>query len=168
MELHIRPSTAADLPEMLALYARARRFMAEAGNPTQWGADYPAPKLLEADIRLGQSYVCRSEQALEATFCFTNGVDDPSYQEIREGAWLDDAPYGVVHRIASAGKTPGAGAFCLTWCMAQCGNLRIDTHRDNHPMQSLLRKMGYRYCGVITYAGDGTERIAFQKRAVDG
>lgn len=36
----------------------------------------------------------------------------------------------------------------MNWCMEQCGNHRIDTHANNKPMQGLLNKLGYIYCGV--------------------
>ena len=39
-------ATAADLPRILALYAHARAFMAQNGNPNQWGQTRPT----EADI----------------------------------------------------------------------------------------------------------------------
>ena len=39
--LSIRKSTASDLPAMLDLYADARAYMAENGNPTQWGKTNP-------------------------------------------------------------------------------------------------------------------------------
>ena len=39
-------ATAADLPRILALYAHARAFMAENGNPNQWGQTRPT----EADV----------------------------------------------------------------------------------------------------------------------
>ena len=41
-------------------------------------------------------------------------------------------------------------------------NLKIDTHRDNYPMQKSLKKNGFEYCGII-YLADGNERLAFQK-----
>ena len=44
-----------------------------------------------------------------------------------------------------------------------CGNLKIDTHRDNRIMQHLLDKNGFTYCGII-YLDDGTERLAYQKQ----
>ena len=77
---------------------------------------------------------------------------------------MDDAPYGVVHRIAAAKGTHGAASFCMNWCMEQCGNIRIDTHANNKPMQGLLNKLGYTYCGVIELENGRGERLAFQKR----
>ena len=55
-------------------------------------------------------------------------MEDPDYQVI-EGAWLNEEPYGVVHRITSDGTVKGAASACLTWAFGQCGNLKIDTHR---------------------------------------
>lgn len=68
----------------------------------------------------------------------------------------------VVHRIASDGVTKGAGTFCLNWALGKINNIKIDTHKDNVPMQKLLEKLGFVQCGIITIE-DGTERIAFQR-----
>ncbi|MDR1765459.1 MAG: GNAT family N-acetyltransferase [Lachnospiraceae bacterium] len=98
-----------------------------------------------------------------AVFSFEVG-EDPFYKHI-DGAWPNDAPYGVVHRIATRrGGTRGVGAFCLEWCLSRCHNLRIDTHENNAPMKSLLAKLGFTYCGVI-YMDDVREdnaRLAYQ------
>ena len=159
--MEIRKATKEDLPVILALYECARTFMAQNGNASQWGTTNPPRSLIESDIAAGKSYVCIAEGKIAAVFYFA--VErEPTYAVI-SGAWLDDAPYGVVHRLASDGVTKGAGTFCLQWALEQCGNLRIDTHRDNRPMQGLLAKLGFSRCGTITIA-DGTERIAFQKR----
>ena len=85
-----------------------------------------------------------------------------TYVRIYEGQWLNEAPYGVVHRITSDGTIRGAASFCLNWAFNKCGNLKIDTHRDNIVMQHLLDKNGFKYCGVV-YLENGSERIAYQK-----
>ena len=41
----IRPARPEDLQDILSIYAIARTFMAEHGNPTQWGKTYPAREL---------------------------------------------------------------------------------------------------------------------------
>lgn len=81
---------------------------------------------------------------------------------IEDGAWINEEPYGVVHRIASARTVRGAATFCVNWAFRQTGNIRIDTHRDNIPMQNMLKKNGFRYCGTV-YLENGEPRIAFQK-----
>ena len=45
-------ATRADLPAMKALYAHARKFMAEQGNPGQWGDSYPDEAQLTEDLSL--------------------------------------------------------------------------------------------------------------------
>ena len=156
----IRRAVPSDLPDILEIYAIARRFMAQAGNPDQWRDVYPPEDLVQDDIRQGFCHVCVLDGRIQGVFaamCW----DDPDYQVI-QGAWLNDRPYGVVHRITSAPGTRGVASFCLAWCFAQCGNIRIDTHRNNIPMQKTLIKNGYRVCGTI-YLENGDERIAFQK-----
>lgn len=162
--MEIRHAAPADLPDLLALFDAARRFMAQNGNPHQWGSRFPTKEMLEADISARRSYICEDEGRLAAAFCFTT-EGEPTYRVIREGAWLDDAPYGVVHRIAAAEHGRGAAAFCLEWCLARCGNIRIDTHRDNQPMQRLLARLGYTFCGLIDLENGRGERLAYQKRS---
>ena len=49
-----------------------------------------------------------------------------------------------------------------SYCFDIVKSLRIDTHRQNIPMQNSLVKNGFRYCGII-YLESGDERIAYQK-----
>lgn len=161
--MHIRKTKTEDLTVLLMIYEHARTFMARHGNPHQWGNSYPPAALLEQDIADGHSYVCEENGEIIATFYFRQGRDD-SYARIYDGNWLSDEPYGVIHRIASGGKVKGAASFCIDWALSQCGNLKIDTHRDNRIMQHLLDKNGFSYCGLI-YLEDGSERLAYQRKA---
>ncbi len=164
--MQIRKSTEQDLGRMLEIYAVARRFMAEHGNPNQWGPrGWPPEALLRRDIESGRSYVCLNDAGrVVGTFFFDQGADiEPTYRQIADGAWLDDGPYGVVHRIASDGSERGVGAYCLSWAYAQCGHLRIDTHGDNTVMQGLLVKLGFVHCGTIYVYEDNDPRLAYEK-----
>ena len=162
--MEIRKTELADLDVLLKMYERARMFMSSHGNPTQWGNSYPPKTLLAEDIENGNSYVCIEHGIIIATFYYKDGRDD-SYIKIYNGQWLNEAPYGVVHRITSDGTIKGAATFCLNWALGQCGNLKIDTHRDNVVMQHMLDKNGFTYCGII-YLEDGSERLAYQKTSV--
>lgn len=159
--MKIRKSTFTDLDRILELYKNARAFMAANGNPTQWGTTNPPRDMIEHDISTGHSYVCEENNNIIATFFFDK-CEEPDYAAIYDGQWLNDTPYGVVHRITSDGTIKGTASFCLQWAYEQCKNLRIDTHRNNHIMQHLLKKNGFSYCGVI-YIKDGSERLAYQK-----
>ncbi len=159
--MKIRKTNLDDLNTVLSLYENARAFMAANGNPTQWGTQYPPVDTVKQDISEGFSYVCEENGRIIAVFYYQQG-EDSTYLNIHNGQWLNNAPYGVVHRITSDGSVPGTAGFCLNWAFEQCGNLKIDTHENNYIMQHLLGKLGFTKCGYI-YTDDGTERIAYQK-----
>ena len=67
-----------------------------------------------------------------------------------------------MYKRQAPGRVKGAGSFCIRWCAEHSqGDLRIDTHRNNLPMQHVLGKLGFETCGIIHLA-DGDERIAFE------
>ena len=99
-------ATAADLPQILAIYAHARAFMAQHGNPNQWGASRPTEADITAHIAARELYVLREADAIHGVFAFILG-EDPTYRVIEQGAWLSDAPYGTIHAVASDGQIHG-------------------------------------------------------------
>lgn len=59
----IRKSKETDVKKMMEIYAYARNFMAEHGNPNQWGPTNWSPEeLIHNDIKTGRSYVCVDEE----------------------------------------------------------------------------------------------------------
>lgn len=157
----IRPARAEDLPALIPIYDAARRFMAEHGNPTQWAASgYPNGEDLAEDIRLGQLYVLDEGGALHGAFVLQLG-EEANYRQI-DGAWLSDAPYGTIHRVASDGAVPGLFDACLAFCRDKIAHLRIDTHENNAVMRHLIVSRGFLPCGVIRVE-DGTLRLAFER-----
>lgn len=150
-----------DLPFIMEIFEYARAFMQTHGNPSQWINGYPSEELMRQEIEAGHCFVCADESGeILGTFCFIMG-EDPTYRYIYDGAWLNDAPYAVIHRLATNGKQKGIAKACLDWCFAHCNNIRVDTHRDNLVMQHILEKYGFRRCGII-HVKNGTERIAYQ------
>lgn len=163
--MQIRHSMEADLIRIMEIYEYARHFMAEHGNPNQWGAtNWPPEELIRSDIEEGSSYVCVFEDRIVGTFFYDWGKDiEPTYHVIEDGAWLDDSPYGTIHRIASDGTVKGVGKFCIEWAYGKCGHLRMDTHGDNWVMQNMLKKNGFVYCGIVHVAEDNDPRLAYEK-----
>ena len=159
--MKIRQTTMDDLNVILKMYKDARRFMAEHGNPNQWGNNKPSDDVIIDDIKSNRSYVCVENNKIAAVFCYMKGPDS-TYKVIEEGKWINENPYGVVHRITSTGEFKGAASYAIEFALLKSGNLRIDTHKDNYVMQNLLKKLGFTYCGVI-YIDDGTPRLAYQK-----
>ena len=172
-ERSVRVATMADFPAIQAMYARARKLMADNGNPTQWADRFPLESTVRTDIEEGRTRllvdhagadgVVRGTERLLAVFVLCPGPD-PSYAHI-EGAWLDDDDYMAVHRVAASGLAGHAGRDCLNWAVARYGNVRMDTHRNNHGMQHVLESCGFTRCGVIELVqreGDA-ERLAYQR-----
>jgi len=158
--MQIRKTTLNDLSQVMEIYKYAQARMEDYGNKNQWLPGYPPQKMIEEDINNGLSYVCAEDDKILAVFFFST-EPDPTYTEI-DGAWKNEKPYGVIHRIARAEGAKGAGEFCINWCLSQAPSVRIDTHKDNAPMRKLLVKMGFEYCGTIWLA-NGDERLSFQR-----
>ncbi len=58
----IRKALPEDMPVILKIYEQARRFMAEHGNPRQWGNSSPAQNVLGEDIRKERLSVCERDE----------------------------------------------------------------------------------------------------------
>lgn len=159
--MHIRLTKFSEIAILQEIYQYAKKYMRQNGNLEQWNGEYPTNELLLKDIETNCSYVCIKNDEIIATFCFFED-GEPTYDKIFQGKWLNNQPYGVVHRIATKTNQKGIGSFCLDWCYKKCQNLRIDTHFDNIPMRKLLEKNEFEYCGII-YLKDGFPRLAFQK-----
>ncbi len=162
----IRKSTEPDFSRIMEIYKYARKYMAEHGNPNQWGpTNWPPAALIHNDIKDGNSYVCVNDKGtVIGTFFFVQGEDiEPTYRKISDGSWIDDSPYGVIHRLAGDGSEKGIGSFCINWAFRQCGHLRIDTHGDNRVMQKIAGKLGFVHCGTIYVEEDNYPRLAFEK-----
>ena len=158
--MEIRKTAIDDIDEVMKIYGYAREFMRKSGNPDQWGDNHPTREDIEQDIKTGKSYVLTDGKTIAAVFYYAIETE-PTYSKI-DGEWLNDKPYGIVHRIARGPNSAGAGEFCLNWCFENCGNLRIDTHKDNQPMLKQLKKLDFVLCGIV-WMDDGSERLAFQK-----
>jgi ribosomal protein S18 acetylase RimI-like enzyme len=95
---------------------------------------------------------------------------EPTYKVI-DGNWIinETIKYGVIHRMAikKEFRKLGLATILFDEFHQQLKNqniqsLKIDTHEENIGMQSLIKKLGYRYCGII-YTDYGAKRLAFEK-----
>lgn len=97
--MNFRQAILSDIPELQRIFAAAREYMIQSGNPTQWSASYPSDELLRSEIAAGHCMVAAgADGCLHAVFCFILG-DDPTYAEI-DGCWLNDAPYATARPSA--------------------------------------------------------------------
>lgn len=161
----IRKSDKRDLKEILEIFKTARKFMRENNNYSQWTDEYPGESHILDDINNGHSFVGENaNKEIIMTFAFIIG-EDSTYRIIKDGKWLNDEPYGTIHRIASNGREKGVMKEACDFCFLFVNNIRIDTHEDNIPMLNVLKKLGFSRCGIIN-CRDGSPRIAFQKNKI--
>lgn len=158
MEYTVRKANKEDLFRIQEIYAYARNFMAETGNPNQWGRTNPPLVQLEEDIAKGDLYVLTGESKIHGVFYFYIG-EDPTYHRIEGGQWRSNTPYGTIHRIAGDGSG-GILRTAVEFGKRHIGHLRIDTHEDNKIMQKAVAKQGFQRRGII-YIANGSPRIAY-------
>ena len=71
----IRKATLEDMPVLLEIYERARKFMVSTGNTNQWTNGYPSREILTEDIEKNEMYVLEDEDGIQASFVFYCGID---------------------------------------------------------------------------------------------
>ena len=158
----IRQATKKDISDIMAVLEAAKGIMRASGNSGQWIGGYPSEEVIMGDVGNGHGYIVEDGGRIVGYFAFVPSPE-PTYANIYSGAWLDDViPYHVVHRIGSYPEVHGVFRYIMDWCFTRDRNIRIDTHRDNHIMQHVIDKYGFKYCGII-YLASGDERLAYQK-----
>ena len=166
-----RAAATEDIPRILEIVQDARESLRRY-HVDQWQGPYPGAESFEEDIRLGQCFVLTHGGDVLAFFTLST-IPEPSYDEITDGKWSAELPYCVLHRSAVAKEYRGSGAaMALIRCVEEQARayglkcIRVDTHRKNKPMQTLLRESGYRYRGnvlVNAEPGHDPRRQAFEK-----
>ena len=161
MHRTIRLATYDDIPAIMPVIDAARKMMHASGNVNQWINGYPSEEVIHADIARDGGFMVTDDERIVAYFAFLP-APEPTYEKIYDGAWLNDEPYYVIHRLASWPDVHGIWDCVLEWAFERTCTLRVDTHRDNHIMQHNILKHGFTYCGII-YLLSGDERLAYQK-----
>lgn len=158
--MEIRLAELTDFDQIKPIFENACKFMVANGNLTQWHDQNQLAENILQDIKSQNCYLCMDNDKIAGVFCFFIG-EEKTYKRIYNGAWLNDNMYGVIHRIAVAEHNKGVATYCIQWCLNKFPNIKIDTHKDNIPMQKTILKNGFTYCGIIKKE-DGTERLAYQ------
>ena len=133
----------------------------------QWQSGYPNNKSIEEDLAKNCGYVLEVAGKIVG-YCYCNVEDDPNYDSIDGGKWLNEDAYGVVHRfvIDNQKRNQGYAGQLLEECFQLLQdqgieNIRIDTHPNNKAMLKFIEKHGFQYCGEVQVS-DGM-RLAYQK-----
>ena len=95
--MELVPAQLEDLDPLLTIYDRARQRMHAQGN-FQWADDYPGAQRLRADLARQTLYLLKIAGKTIGACALIPGPDE-SYQVIRDGQWLNPAPYWAIHRL---------------------------------------------------------------------
>ncbi len=166
-KMTIRQAEHQDIIAILKVIEEAKEALRKAGI-NQWQDGYPNKAVIEADIAAHTSYVLEKDGEIVAT-AMLSFDNEPNYETLYEGEWLNTGKHGVIHRVAVRTAYKGMGiADALINAFEQISqqqgatSIKIDTHQQNKRMQRFLEKQGFVYCGII-YLPDGSPRVAFEK-----
>lgn len=156
----IRKAEKREISQIVKLYERARSYMISYGNTSQWINGYPDIVDVERDIEQHILYVLSEGDNIYGVFAMMT-TEEPTYHIIDSGQWNDDSEYYTLHRVASSGEKRDVFSEIVSYTKQFTNHIRIDTHKDNIPMQKAILKNGFSYCGII-YLKNGDERLAYE------
>lgn len=163
--LTFRSAREADIPAIAAILRDAVTRMLAEGKQ-QWNESYPTADHVRGDMESGRAYVMERDGGV-AGYVAVALDGEPAYDSLR-GDWLTEGPYVVAHRMALGQSVQGLGlgramiAAIEEFARAHgIGSFRVDTNFDNFAMLGLLKRMGFHYCGEVSYASGS--RKAFEK-----
>lgn len=165
--MKFRKSKTNDVKSIMKIINQAQEFFKNKGID-QWQNNYPNEDTIIGDIKNIESYVLEKDGEVVATSMVTF-KGEPTYESIYDGKWLSNNKYAAIHRVAVSNNHKGLGLSteiikCVEKLCVDSGvhSIKIDTHEENIPMQRVLEKNGFKYCGII-YVDDSSKRIAFEK-----
>lgn len=160
-----------DIAGVLEIIESAKERMKNMGLD-QWQKGYPNEYSIREDVDKGISYVMEENGQILGTSVLTFEKEDV-YENMKEGQWLSDGEYAVIHRIAvsDSRKNKGISGGILRGLEKICMekgiySIKIDTHEDNEPMKGFLKKNGFEFCGVIYLDREpdlNAKRVTFEK-----
>ncbi|MBS4536303.1 GNAT family N-acetyltransferase [Clostridium sp. D2Q-14] len=165
--MEFRKTVESDINDIMVIIKKAQNFLREKGIP-QWQNGYPGIQIIKNDLKKGYAYVLIDVNKVIATLAISFD-GEKTYKDIYDGKWISNDQYAVIHRLAIDDDYKGKEIASIIInniekiCLDKgIDSIKIDTHRKNLPMQRMLKKNGFKYCGVI-YLEDKSERLAFEK-----
>ena len=165
MNYHFRKASVSEVPQIWEIIQQAIVRRKNDGSQ-QWQDGYPNEDVIKQDITKGIGYVLIDDNIV-AGYAAIVFNDEPAYEQLK-GTWLTNGDFAVVHRVAISDDYLGKGLaqkiFIFVEDLAKGNNIfsiKVDTNFDNIPMLKILQKLGYTYCGEVTFRG--SFRKAFEK-----
>lgn len=164
--MKIRLATFNDLNDIEIIYNEAVKHMNEEGNDLQW-FDFDSFKVGVIDyINNNNFYVVEKNNEIIGMFALIYGIDK-TYNNII-GEWLNNDEYVTIHKIAVKYFKQNIASFIFSFIEQKIikeniYNIRIDTHKDNYSMKTLLKNRGFRYCGIISITCNYNEELSLRE-----
>lgn len=168
MNSTFRKASASDIPQIWKILQQAILRRRNDGS-TQWQDGYPNETVIQKDIDNGKGYVLMDGSIIIGyTAIILN--DEPAYEDLK-GTWLTNGDFAVVHRLAISDDYIGKGLAQKVMHFTEevaiensIFSIKVDTNFDNNAMLKIFEKLGYTYCGEVSFR-NGT-RKAFEKKLV--
>ncbi|MGV3704359.1 MAG: GNAT family N-acetyltransferase [Arcticibacter sp.] len=169
MQYSFRPAREQDLDQIWGILKDAITRRKEEGS-NQWQDGYPNPEVVRADIAKDSGYVLTDGDTIVG-YCAILINDEPEYANLR-GKWLTEGDFVLYHRVAVSDKYLGQGLAQEMLKRVEeyarehgIRSVKADTNFDNLGMLRIFEKLGYTYCGEVSFRG--SSRKAFEKVLVD-
>lgn len=165
MDYNFRKAILKDIPQIWEIIQGAIERRKKDGS-RQWQDGYPNENSIGQDIQNGVGYVLTDDDAILGYAAILLN-DEPAYDDLK-GNWLTNDDFVVVHRLAISGSYLGQGLAQKMMLGAEelalqnnIYSVKVDTNFDNSGMLRIFEKLGYTYCGEVTFRGG--IRKAFEK-----
>jgi len=165
MNYKFKLAESSETPIIWNILKQAIKKRKEDGS-NQWQDGYPNLEVINKDIEKKAGFVLIENEIIVGYFAILIN-DEPEYEKI-EGAWLNNDPYLVFHRVAISKKHLGKGLakkimngieeYALK---NNIYSIKADTNFDNTAMLKIFKKFEYSYCGKVYLRG--SPREAYQK-----
>lgn len=165
MNIAFRIAEKEDLEQIWEILKRAIARRKSEGS-TQWQDGYPNPAVIQQDLQNQAGYVLTDGDTVVG-YCAVLINGEPAYAALR-GKWLTGGDFVVYHRVALAESYTGKGLaqqmlrYIEDFALSRgISSVRADTNYDNAAMLKILDRLGYVYCGEVSFRGSA--RRAFEK-----
>lgn len=161
----IRKANHEDVEAIMAIVCEAQEALRQL-NIDQWQDGYPSPYVIHQDIEKGVGNVLLDVHDKIIGYAAIVFTGEDAYLQLEPAMWHTEDRYVVVHRLCVAAnlRRNGAATQLMLYAAQQARErgisaFRIDTHRGNIRMLSMLQKLGFEYCGIVHYPSG--ERLAY-------
>lgn len=163
----IRRATITDIDDIMGIVSDAQQALRELGID-QWQDGYPSKEVIHGDIEAGVGYVYTLNNVAIGYAAIVLTKED-AYLQISDDEWGTGDDYVVVHRLCvKQGSRRNGIAVSLMRHAKKLAlevgytGFRIDTHRGNIRMLAMMKRLGFKYRGIIHY--DSGERMAYDMK----